>query len=82
MVADDPAPARGALPARQLAGARRMAHADHAPAFRKPSRGYSRLKPVYLIAGAEHLLVIEAADVLRARARELGYVERESARRR
>jgi DNA polymerase-3 subunit delta len=37
----------------------------------------AELKPVYLIAGAEHLLVLEAADVLRARARELGYTERE-----
>jgi DNA polymerase-3 subunit delta len=37
----------------------------------------SELKPVYLIAGEEHLLVIEAADALRARARELGYGERE-----
>lgn len=36
-----------------------------------------QLKPVWLIAGAEHLLVIEAADRLRARARELGYSERE-----
>ncbi|MFI4969507.1 MAG: DNA polymerase III subunit delta [Lysobacterales bacterium] len=35
------------------------------------------LKPVYLIAGAEHLLVLEAADALRARARELGFAERE-----
>ncbi len=35
------------------------------------------LAPAYLIAGAEHLLVIEAADALRARARELGYAERE-----
>ncbi|WP_347260563.1 DNA polymerase III subunit delta [Rudaea sp.] len=35
------------------------------------------LKPVYLLAGEEHLLVLEAADALRARARELGYVERE-----
>ena len=35
------------------------------------------LKPVYLIAGAEHLLVIEAADALRARAKELGFAERE-----
>jgi DNA polymerase-3 subunit delta len=35
------------------------------------------LAPVCLIAGAEHLLVIEAADALRARARELGYAERE-----
>lgn len=37
----------------------------------------SELKPAYLIAGEEHLLVIEAADALRARARELGHVERE-----
>ena len=37
----------------------------------------SELKPVYLIAGEEHLLVIEAADALRARARELGYAERD-----
>lgn len=37
----------------------------------------SELKPVYLIAGEEHLLVIEAADALRRRARELGFGERE-----
>lgn len=37
----------------------------------------AELRPVYLIAGEEHLLVLEAADALRARARELGYVERE-----
>ncbi|MBP6077521.1 MAG: DNA polymerase III subunit delta [Xanthomonadales bacterium] len=37
----------------------------------------TELKPVYLIAGEEHLLVIEAADALRSRARELGYSERE-----
>ena len=35
-----------------------------------------RLAPVYLLAG-EELLVLEAADALRARARELGYAERE-----
>lgn len=35
------------------------------------------LKPVYLLAGEEHLLLLEAADALRARARELGYLERE-----
>ena len=46
------------------------------PAFRKQLSG-DALKPVYLIAGAEHLLVIEAADALRARAKELGYTERE-----
>ena len=37
----------------------------------------SELKPFYLIAGEEHLLVIEAADALRARTRELGYAERD-----
>lgn len=46
------------------------------PAFRKQIAG-GELKPAYLIAGAEHLLVIEAADALRARARELAYTERE-----
>ncbi|MGH8040799.1 MAG: DNA polymerase III subunit delta [Rudaea sp.] len=35
------------------------------------------LRSVFLIAGEEHLLVLEAADALRARARELGYAERE-----
>ncbi len=35
------------------------------------------LAPVWLIAGAEHLLVLEAADRVRARAKELGYLERE-----
>jgi len=35
-----------------------------------------RLAPVYLLAG-EELLVLEAADALRARARALGYTERE-----
>lgn len=35
------------------------------------------LAPVWLVAGSEHLLVIEAADRIRARARELGYLERE-----
>jgi len=45
------------------------------PAFRKQLTG-ADLRPAYLIAGAEHLLVLEAADVLRARARELGF-ERE-----
>lgn len=38
--------------------------------------GESRLAPVYLLAG-EELLVLEAADALRARARALGYAERE-----
>jgi DNA polymerase III subunit delta len=37
----------------------------------------SELKPVWLIAGPEHLIVMEAADRLRARSRELGYAERE-----
>lgn len=35
-----------------------------------------RLRPVYLLAG-EELLVLEAADALRAQARQLGYSERE-----
>lgn len=35
------------------------------------------LKPVYLIAGQEPLLVQELADAVRARAREQGYAERE-----
>jgi DNA polymerase-3 subunit delta len=39
--------------------------------------GANELKPVWLIAGAEHLLVLEAADRLRARTRELGFAERE-----
>lgn len=45
------------------------------PVFRK-QLATGELAPVYLLAGAEHLLVIEAADALRARARELGYSER------
>jgi len=44
--------------------------------FRKQIAG-NDLKPVYLLAGEEHLLLLEAADALRARARELGYTERE-----
>ncbi|MBL8298637.1 MAG: DNA polymerase III subunit delta [Rhodanobacteraceae bacterium] len=35
------------------------------------------LRPVYFLAGEEHLLLIEASDALRARARALGYAERE-----
>lgn len=46
------------------------------PAFRKQLAS-GELKPAYLIAGAEHLLVLEAADGLRARAKELGYLERD-----
>jgi len=44
--------------------------------FHKQLAG-GELKPVYLLAGEEHLLLLEAADELRARARALGYVERE-----
>jgi len=44
--------------------------------FHKQLAG-AELKPVYLIAGEEHLLVLEAADALRARAKQLGYAERE-----
>ncbi len=36
-----------------------------------------QLAPVYLIASSEPLLLLEAGDALRARARELGYAERE-----
>ena len=39
--------------------------------------GAGDLRPVYLLAGEEHLLLLEAADALRARARELGYTERD-----
>ncbi|HEX7915839.1 DNA polymerase III subunit delta, partial [Rudaea sp.] len=46
------------------------------PALRKQI-ATGELKPVYLLAGEEHLLLLEAADALRARARELGYAERE-----
>lgn len=46
------------------------------PQFRKQIAS-GELAPAYLIAGAEHLLVIEAADSLRARAKELGYLERD-----
>jgi DNA polymerase-3 subunit delta len=46
------------------------------PALRKQLAS-GELEPAYLIAGAEHLLVLEAADALRARAKELGYLERE-----
>jgi DNA polymerase-3 subunit delta len=45
-------------------------------AFRK-SLAAPELKPVYLLAGEEYLLLLEAADALRARARELGYIERD-----
>ena len=44
--------------------------------FHKQIAG-AELKPVYLIAGEEHLLVLEAADALRARAKQLGYTERD-----
>ncbi len=46
------------------------------PALRKQLAA-GELKSVYLLAGEEHLLLLEAADALRARARELGYLERE-----
>lgn len=36
-----------------------------------------RLAPVYLIAGSEDLLRLEAADAVRARAKALGFAERE-----
>ncbi|MGA9422958.1 MAG: DNA polymerase III subunit delta [Rhodanobacteraceae bacterium] len=37
----------------------------------------AELQPVYLIAGAEHLLVLETADAVRQRARAMGYTERD-----
>jgi DNA polymerase-3 subunit delta len=40
--------------------------------FHKQLAG-AELKPVYLLAGEEHLLLLEAADALRVRARELRY---------
>jgi DNA polymerase-3 subunit delta len=47
-----------------------------APAQWRKALAADTLAPVYLLAGAP-LLVLEAADALRARARELGYSERE-----
>lgn len=47
-----------------------------APDVLQRSLAGDTLAPVYLIAGAEHLLVIEAADAVRRRARELGVSER------
>lgn len=47
-----------------------------APAQWQKALVEDRLRPVYLLAGAE-LLVLEAADALRAQARRLGYTERE-----
>ncbi|MEP6483802.1 MAG: DNA polymerase III subunit delta [Rudaea sp.] len=44
--------------------------------FQKQLAG-AELKPAYLIAGEEHLLVLEAADAIRARARALGFNERD-----
>ncbi len=40
-------------------------------------RDAAELRPVYLLAGEEPLLLLEAADAVRRRARELGYSERE-----
>lgn len=37
----------------------------------------TELKPIYLLAGEEHLLLLEATDALRTRAKALGYTERE-----
>jgi DNA polymerase-3 subunit delta len=47
------------------------------PQIERHLAGTGDLAPVYLIAGDEHLLVLEAADAVRRRARELGYSERE-----
>jgi len=43
----------------------------------RQSRPSDSLHPVYLYAGAEVLMVLEAADALRARARAQGFTERE-----
>ncbi|MGA9342463.1 MAG: DNA polymerase III subunit delta [Rhodanobacteraceae bacterium] len=48
----------------------------HVATFRRQIAD-GELRPVYLIAGAEHLEVLELADALRRRARECGYAERE-----
>jgi len=40
-------------------------------------RETQRLSPVYMITGEEHLLVIEAADRVRAKAKQLGFTERD-----
>ena len=41
------------------------------------ARDTSPMLPVYLIAGEEHLLVLEAADRLRAKAKNQGFLERQ-----
>ncbi|KRE88388.1 DNA polymerase III subunit delta [Frateuria sp. Soil773] len=46
------------------------------PAQWQKALGADSLRPVYLLAG-EELLVLEAADALRAQARRLGYAERQ-----
>lgn len=46
-------------------------------AFKASLRSASSLKHFYLITGTEPLLMIEAADALRARARELGFADRQ-----
>ncbi|RDJ00045.1 DNA polymerase III subunit delta [Dyella solisilvae] len=46
------------------------------PAQWQKALAADQLRPVYLLAG-EELLVLEAADALRAQARKLGYAERE-----
>lgn len=46
--------------------------------FDQLSRHLNRgLAPVYLLAGEEHLQLMEAGDAIRARARQAGYTERE-----
>ena len=47
------------------------------PAQFEQRLGGDRLPPVILIAGAEPLLLLEACDAVRQRARALGYAERE-----
>ena len=43
-----------------------------------PRTSRSRLRNAYLVSGDEPLLVAEAADAVRARARESGFSERET----
>lgn len=46
-------------------------------AFKASLKNAAALKPLYFITGTEPLLMIEAADCLRARARALGYEDRQ-----
>ena len=74
--------------ARRPSGSSRTPHASapteptvalSLPQFERHLAG-GELRPVYLIAGDEHLVVLEAADALRAKARALGLQRARSAR--